>query len=63
MNLIVDRQWDRSFGFGFRVYFHGHQMGEDRWPVHFHLCLDVAWWFVELQIGRDVPKEAKHDTD
>lgn len=50
---IVDRNHDRSFGFGAIAYFHKHM---NEFPFHFHFCITFAFWFIEFHIGKEVPR-------
>jgi len=58
-DLIIDKNHDKSFGFGVNVYVHSHYYDGENFidPWHFHLLITFAFWFVEFQVGRDVPKE------
>ena len=47
----------KDFGLGININIHKHAYGtgkDNLFPFHFHICLTVAFWFIELQIGRDV---------
>lgn len=48
------RNWDRSIGLGGGVYFHRHLKTA---RIHFHLLITLFAWFIEIQIGKDDPKE------
>ena len=50
----------KDFGLGIIMYVHKHMYGEKEktYPFHFHACLTFAFWFIELQIGRDVIEDA-----
>ncbi|MDC7221557.1 MAG: hypothetical protein PQJ59_16605 [Spirochaetales bacterium] len=58
IDLIINRNHDKSFGFGITTYIHSHFYDGDKFttPWHFHILLNFAFWFLEIQIGRDVPK-------
>ena len=49
-NIIVDRSHDRSFGIGLDIYFHKHMTKRS---IHFHICVTLFFWFIEIQIGDD----------
>ena len=53
--IIAMRQPAKCFDLGATITIHRHC---DR-PLHFHLLLDLAWWFVEMRIGRDHFKEGE----
>ena len=65
INIIVDQngiQKYKDFGFGLHTNFHKHMYGDSEnnsFPFHFHICLTFAFWFIELQIGRDVIERDK----
>ena len=52
--IIINRNHDRSVGFGVALYFHRHRIKQ---PIHFHILITVLFWFVEIGIG----KEYSHD--
>lgn len=42
----------RDFGFGIKIYIHKH-MNIKCCRYHFHICIDFAFWYVELKISQD----------
>ena len=62
-------QAGRCIDYGFRLisvdfYFHRHGFikpkgfaGSGDCPLHFHVMLSFAWWYVELCIGREDPED------
>ena len=59
INIFIDQngiQNYKDFGFGLIIYIHKHNYGYkgNIYPFHFHACLTFAFWFIELQIGRDI---------
>jgi len=56
-NIIFDRNIDNSFILGFTpICLHRHFEGG---KLHFHFLIEFAFWFLEIQIGDDSPKEKK----
>jgi hypothetical protein len=55
-NIIIDKNYDKSFGFGAEIYVHKHVRN---FPSHLHFIINFGFWFVELQIGDDAPSEPK----
>jgi hypothetical protein len=52
-HAVIDRNHDRSFGAGAIMYFHRHMKG---FPIHFHICITIAFWFAELHVGKENPR-------
>lgn len=51
IDLIIDRNFDRSFGFGVQLYAHRHMKNL---PLHFHVLFTIGLWFFEFQFGREI---------
>ncbi len=49
--ISTDRNHDRSCGIGLDIYFHRHMI---ELPMHFHICITVFFWFLEIRIGKEV---------
>ena len=54
--VVLDRNFDRSIGFGLDLYTHRHVV---EFPYHFHISIVFLAWFIEFQFGRDVREENK----
>lgn len=54
--LMVAKNYDRSFGASVALYGHRHF---EKWPVHIHLMIMLGFWFIEFQFGRSEPKYMK----
>ncbi len=55
--IIIDKNYDRSFGVGLEVYTHKHMT---KTPRHIHILIILGFWFFELQIGNDAPSEPEN---
>ena len=53
-DILTDRQWDLSFGFGAHVYGHKHIQGATGW--HLHIEIDILFWYIEVRLLNDEPE-------
>ncbi|MFA5376822.1 MAG: hypothetical protein WC455_13820 [Dehalococcoidia bacterium] len=63
MRILADRI-DNGFHLGADICIHRHGFtrkggiaGKGDCPAHFHFSLYIAWWYVELSIGKEDPDD------
>ncbi len=51
VELTIEKQLDNGFCIGVQPFWiHRHNKTE---PLHFHILIDIGFWFIELRIGND----------